>query len=294
VSQLLQKIANSTFLIVDDQQFLCSVLADLMRGFGAYNSHQAKNGAHAIEMMGSVKPDIIFTDLNMEPVNGFELTHWVRRSPESPDRQVPIILLTGNSDLDTIFKARECGVTEMLIKPVVPKQVLAKLHTVLLEPREFINEKTYVGPCRRRHNDENYKGPKRRACDPMQIQATTEIAAKAAENIRSLVFSLVPTVTKIDPKSTKHLQQFSTSITKMKKLAIKSDNANVAKAILSLETCVQNLKQGQNIPLTLLRDHLECIVVLSGPVGKNETASTELITNLRSSVASATARTKVA
>ncbi|MBL4616703.1 MAG: response regulator [Robiginitomaculum sp.] len=294
MSQLLHKIANSTFLIVDDQQFLCSVLADLMRGFGAYNSHQAKNGAHAIEMMGSLKPDIVFTDLNMEPVNGFELTQWVRRSPESPDREVPIIMLTGNSDLDTIHKARNYGVTEMLIKPVIPKQVLARLHTVLLEPREFINEKTYVGPCRRRHNDETYKGPRRRACDPMQIQATTEAATKAAEKIRSLVFSLVSTITKINPKNANHLQQFSASIVSMKKLAIKSDNANAAKAVLSLETCVQSLKQGQNIPLTLLRDHLECIVVLSGPVGKNETASTELITNLRSSVASTTANTKVA
>jgi len=294
MSQLLKKIANSTFLIVDDQKFLCAVLADLMRGFGAYNSHQAKNGAHAIEMMGSVKPDIIFTDLNMEPVNGFELTHWIRRSPESPNREVPIIMLTGNSDLDTIHKARNYGVTEMLIKPVIPKQVLAKLHTVLLEPRKFISEKTYVGPCRRRNNDENYKGEKRRACDPMQIQATTEAAAKAAENIRSLVFSLVSTITKIDLKNTTHLQQFSTSIVKMKKLAIRSDNANVAKAIMSLETCMQSLKHGQTIPLTLLRDHLECIVVLSGTVGKNETASRELIANLRSSVASVSTNTKVA
>jgi len=80
----------------------------------------------------------------------------------------------------------------------------------------------------------------------------------------------------------------------MKKLAIRSDNANVAKAVMSLETCMQSLKHGQTIPLTLLRDHLECIVVLSGTVGKNETASRELIANLRSSVASVSTNTKVA
>lgn len=294
MTELIRKIASSTILIVDDQKFLCSVLADLMRGFGAYDSHQAKNGAHAIKMMETIKPDLIFTDLNMEPVNGFELTQWVRRSPNSPNSEVPIIMLTGNSGLDTIYTSRDCGVTELLIKPVIPKQVLAKLHATLIEPREFISQKTYVGPDRRRRDEPNYRGPYRRACDPMQIQAKTKATVEAANGIRTLVFSLVKTVAKLQSTDKESLNRLLSSITMLKKLAIESDNAQVAKAILSLETYVHAMGASGKISRSILRDHLECIAALSDLDAISESAGNAMILALRASVSTSLSTTQTA
>jgi len=284
VSQLIQKISKCTFLIVDDQDFLCSVLADLMRGFGAYDSHSAKNGAHAIEMMAGIKPDIIFTDLNMEPVNGFELTQWVRRSPKSPNPEIPIIMLTGSSDLETIYTARDYGVSELIIKPVVPKQVLSRLHAVLEEPRKFIRSKNYIGPDRRRSNDKKYSGPLRRSCDPMQIKATTEAAKNAEQGIRTLVFSLVKIVSQLDPKNHKSPNQLLGSISALKHLAIESDNAPVAKAIWSLENYVTAMGLNGQLRTALLQEHLECIALLSDQTKISEQETSKMIRKLTHSV----------
>ncbi len=264
---------------------MCSVLADLMRGFGAYDSHSAKNGAHAIEMLGSIKPDIIFTDLNMEPVNGFELTQWVRRSPKSPNQEVPIIMLTGSSDLETIHTARDYGVSELLIKPVVPKQVLSRLHAVLEEPRKFIRSKNYVGPDRRRNRDKKYDGPFRRACDPMQIKSTTEAAKNAEHAIRALVYSLVQIVAKLSPKDHKNHSQLLGSISALKHLAIESDNAPVAKAIWSMESYVNAMGTSGHLNIALLQEHLKCIALLSDPAKVPEEKSKNMIQNLTRSVA---------
>ncbi len=286
MSQFEKKISQSTFLIVDDQDFLCGVLADLLRGFGAYDSHIAKNGAEAIEMLTTLNPDIIFTDLNMAPVNGFELTKWVRRHPDSRNPEVPIVMLTGESDLKTIYGARDCGVSELIIKPVIPQQVLARLYSIVTAPRDFIRAENYVGPDRRRKKDPAYKGELRRACDPMEIDEASEEAKQAGEGIRTLVLSLVESVAEFDPKCKDSLNHLLENITHLKQLAVKSNNPSVAKAISSLESYITAMGLNGELLPALLRDHLECIATLSFPGAVNSDVSEGMIQNLRQSVAS--------
>ncbi|PHR60035.1 MAG: hypothetical protein COA47_08265 [Robiginitomaculum sp.] len=284
MSQFEKKIRQSTFLIVDDQDFLCGVLADLLRGFGAYDSHTAKNGAEAIEMLATLNPDIIFTDLNMEPVNGFELTKWVRRHPDSRNPEVPIVMLTGESDLKTIYGARDCGVSELIIKPVIPKQVLARLHAILTAPRGFVRSDSYVGPDRRRKKDPKYKGELRRACDPMEIEETSKEAKLANEGIRTVVLSLVESVAEFDPKCKDSLHHLLENIARLKNLAVTSNNPSVAKAISSLESYITAMGLNGDLLPSLLRDHLECIAALSFPGAVSRDVSEEMLQNLRQSV----------
>ncbi|MBL4596005.1 MAG: response regulator [Robiginitomaculum sp.] len=281
-------LSKLQIMIVDDHDFLCGMLVDMMRGFGAYNTHTAKNGEDAVRMMGQVNPDVIFTDLNMEPMNGFELTKWIRRSPQSRNSEIPIILLTGSSDMDTIISARDCGISEIIIKPIVPQQVLSRLNAVLTEPRTFIRGLTYIGPDRRRRDDPKYKGEMRRLDDPTGDVKPADIptlAEKTArEGIRTLVMSLVQAVAQLDPLSKESLSHLSKRIAHLKELGGVSNNPPVVEAILSLEGYVTSAGANDKLAQPLLREHLKCIAVLSSPSSIDLKKSDLMLNSLRQNV----------
>ncbi len=276
MSSLGRIMGDLRILIVDDHTFLCGVLADLMRGLGAYHSQTASDGGAAIQKIPTFKPDLIITDLCMKPMNGIELSKWIRLSPDSPDREIPIIMVTGEADMDAIRKARDMGVNEFVAKPVVPKQILARLQSVLLEPREFIREQSYFGPDRRRRDDPAYTGSMRRATDQKLSQTTKT----AEQGIRTLVLALVQSLGRFDPKDKASLNALLASITHLKKLAIASDNQAVTKAIISLQTYVSTVQLSGILRNSLLRQHLECIAILSDPASTTTQKSQEMLDNL--------------
>ena len=99
----------------------------------------------------------------MDEMNGIEFTKEVRNSPTSPNPYVPIIMLTGHTSADCVQQARDAGVNEFLAKPVSVKAMLARLTADIEYPRPFVRTANYFGPCRRRRNNEDYKGPERRS-----------------------------------------------------------------------------------------------------------------------------------
>ncbi len=74
----------------------------------------------------------------------------LRRSLDSPNRMIPILLLTARNDPHDIRAARDAGVSEYLIKPFSAKTLLERVHAVVEDPRSFILSKNFVGPDRRR------------------------------------------------------------------------------------------------------------------------------------------------
>jgi DNA-binding response OmpR family regulator len=106
--------------------------------------------------------DIVITDWVMDPVDGLMLLRWIRRHKESPDRFMPVLMLTANTDFEGIVAARDCGVTEMMTKPFSMKTLTDKVQSIIENPRQFIQAPTYFGPDRRRRQMP-MKGPNRRA-----------------------------------------------------------------------------------------------------------------------------------
>ena len=97
-------------------------------------------------------------------MNGLDFVAAIR-AENSAERYMPIVMLTGHSDLRHINLARDRGVTEFLCKPVTAKAILSRLNAVIMEPRPFMTSPTYFGPDRRRVRLDDYKGPLRRAID---------------------------------------------------------------------------------------------------------------------------------
>jgi DNA-binding response OmpR family regulator len=89
----------------------------------------------------------------------------VRNAPDSRNPYLPIIMMTGHSERYRVMEARDAGVTEFVAKPLTAKSVLERIQAVIYRPRPFVRTADYFGPDRRRKDDPNYDGPRRRAAD---------------------------------------------------------------------------------------------------------------------------------
>jgi hypothetical protein len=96
-----------------------------------------------------------------------------------------------------------------------------------------------------------------------------------------MVLKLVQEIAHFDSTSQSSLNHLLGAIDKLKRLAIESDCPPVAKAIMSLETYLRAMGLNGKLLKSLLREHLECIALLSDPDAVSEEASHGMIKDLR-------------
>jgi two-component system, chemotaxis family, chemotaxis protein CheY len=152
-------------LVVDDNQHMRTLLAEILRAIGIHEVREACDGSEALSVLRSRRIDLVICDISMQPVDGIDFVRLLRTSPDSPDQTVPVIIVSGHSTATKVVEARDAGADEFLVKPITAKGVLDRIARVIHAPRPFIRSETYVGPCRRRKTAAEYSGPRRRKED---------------------------------------------------------------------------------------------------------------------------------
>jgi CheY-like chemotaxis protein len=152
-------------LVADDNAHLRAIVVSILDGIGIKKVEECADGAKAFACLREWAPDIAIVDFRMDPVDGVEFTQLVRNSPDSPNPELAIIMLTGYADKTRVFEARDAGVTEFIVKPVTAQAVFDRINSVIYRPRPFVRSESYFGPCRRRRQDPNFHGPYLRATD---------------------------------------------------------------------------------------------------------------------------------
>nr|WP_255500788.1 response regulator [Caulobacter sp. RHG1] len=152
-------------LLVDDNQHMRILLIEILRAIGVRHVFEATDGAEALSLLRKVAIDVVLTDLSMNGLDGIDFMHLVRRSPDSPNPFVPVVMITGHSTERRVHEARDAGVNEFLTKPVTARGVIHRLTLLVENPRPFIRTETYFGPDRRRRDDPRYRGERRREED---------------------------------------------------------------------------------------------------------------------------------
>ena len=111
-------------LVVDDSKTELHFLSELLSREG-FSVATAQNGEEAMRRLGEDKPDVILMDVVMPGQNGFQLTRAITRDPRFLD--VPVIMCTSkNQETDKVWGMRQ-GARDYVVKPVDPKQLIAKI-----------------------------------------------------------------------------------------------------------------------------------------------------------------------
>jgi len=147
-------LADVSILVADDQEFILSLVREMLRVLGAEKIYDAYDGDEAWDILGSQQIDLMLVDWYMKPVDGLALTHRVRNDKESPNPYLPIIMMSGYSERARIIKARDSGINEFVVKPLSAKALFGRIVNTIEHPRQFVRTETFFGPDRRRKNQE--------------------------------------------------------------------------------------------------------------------------------------------
>ncbi len=115
-------------LIIDDDTGFRDLLRIHLSSAG-YQVQVAEDGVTGGRALLELAPDLIISDVNMPFLDGFELLSLMRS--DASTASIPVILLSGRSDGDTMAKAVELGAADFLTKPVTRDQLLESVQACL-------------------------------------------------------------------------------------------------------------------------------------------------------------------
>lgn len=112
-------------LLVEDVEINQEIVVEMLSVTGV-QVEVADNGAKAVEMFKSSDEgyyDLIFMDIQMPIMNGYEATKLIRQLPRSDSSTVWIVAMTANAFVEDIRMSREAGMNEHCSKPVDPERL---------------------------------------------------------------------------------------------------------------------------------------------------------------------------
>lgn len=123
--------SKKTVLAVDDVALILSRITDALRG--NYNVVTVNSGARALRYLDKNRPDLILLDIRMPDQDGFEILRNIQTMDHRSD--IPVIMLTGMEDENSVMKGIELGIRDYILKPFAPNHLLERVQRVL-DPRE--------------------------------------------------------------------------------------------------------------------------------------------------------------
>lgn len=111
-------------LIVDDEPFNIDYLEQELDDLH-YETISAVNGNDALDKVALESPDLILLDIMMPVMDGFEVLSRLKAEPTT--RDIPVIVISAHSDLQSMVKGIQCGAEDYLPKPFEPTLLQARI-----------------------------------------------------------------------------------------------------------------------------------------------------------------------
>ncbi len=133
-------VKNRKILLVDDNPVNMLLAKTIVRNLiPSAAIYEAKNGLEAVELFKIHKPEIIFMDIQMPEMSGYEATQAIRAF--ETDGRTPIIALTAGTVKGEHDRCLEAGMDDYLSKPILVSDISEKLHQYLNNERKEIVKK---------------------------------------------------------------------------------------------------------------------------------------------------------
>jgi two-component system chemotaxis response regulator CheY len=118
-------------LVVDDSRAIRRIIGNILRELG-YDVLEAGHGLEALAQLEAHGcPDLILVDWNMPEMNGLEFLKAARA--DARFKQVPMMMVTTETEMERMAQAFIAGVNEYLMKPFDKGQLLEKLQLLGIE-----------------------------------------------------------------------------------------------------------------------------------------------------------------
>lgn len=192
-----------SILLVEDSAFMRSIFTTVLRAMGVERITVAEDGEQAIRIMkpaiknktsmvGQTGIDVVICDYFMPTLDGSMVLRWLRRSEHSPDRFIPVMMVSAAADLDVIMKCRDAGMDEFLAKPFSAQTLANRLTAIIEHPRQTVFAPGYMGPDRRRQDKPVQLDRRGNTEDDVEIVHAAKDAASLKNSDKSVWYFRLP------------------------------------------------------------------------------------------------------
>jgi two-component system chemotaxis response regulator CheY len=116
-------------LVVDDQASMRGLIRSYLRKLGFESIDEADSGSAALKELGLRPYNLVISDYNMDGGSGLDLLKGMRTHPIL--KRVPVIMVTGNADSQTVSSVVQAGVNGYVVKPVSLEALKTRVTHVL-------------------------------------------------------------------------------------------------------------------------------------------------------------------
>jgi len=129
-------MSRTKILVVEDNEDNRHILIYRLRKIGDFDIREAADGQEALNLIAQDPPDLMFLDLKLPALNGWETARRIR-AMQVPIRDLPIIALTAQAMVGDEEKALAAGCDDYIAKPIVDAKVIKeKIERLLSRNRQ--------------------------------------------------------------------------------------------------------------------------------------------------------------
>lgn len=110
-------IKRARIVVVEDEAVMSTFILSSLRRLGILDLYAFTDGASALREVAKLKPDLILTDIHMQPMGGIEFVRQLRALPDNQLSNTKVIFLSADSSATTVHEAVPLGVAGYMVKP---------------------------------------------------------------------------------------------------------------------------------------------------------------------------------
>ncbi len=127
--------SRKRILAVDDTAVVLTRISDTLQNY--YEVITVNSGARALSYLKEEKPDLILLDIRMAQKDGITTLREIRAMKDCAE--IPVIMLTGVEDKDTVLESARLGICDYILKPFTSDNLLKRIHKVFIQEEQKNN-----------------------------------------------------------------------------------------------------------------------------------------------------------
>jgi two-component system chemotaxis response regulator CheY len=120
-------LKRARVVLIEDERIMSTYVLGSLRRMGILDLYSFDNGRSALCEISQLKPDLIITDVHMQPMGGIEFVQQLRGLSDEKLSTIPVIFLSADASKTTIGEILPLGVAGYLVKPPNAKALEAKI-----------------------------------------------------------------------------------------------------------------------------------------------------------------------
>ncbi len=124
-------ITKARVLVVDDDRLMRAYVADILTRLGIRDVQECDDGAAGLMAAVKFRPDLILSDIHMQPMSGLEFVRKLRAIANPRTSATKVIFMSADASKETLGEALPLGILGYIIKPPKFEAVKAKIEAAL-------------------------------------------------------------------------------------------------------------------------------------------------------------------